>query len=93
MLLIIIMDQALAILDYNKDNVINLEDVYDFIIQKMKLVKKTSKNMSGKQKKYIVMSEIEKVYGSIVLNEFKEMISEFIDFYYRRFMNKCFKCL
>lgn len=86
------MDQALKILDYNKDNVINLEDLYDFIIDKMKLVKKT-KNMSGKQKKYMVMSEIEKVYGSIVLNEFKEMISEFIDFYYRRFMKKCFKCL
>lgn len=86
------MDQALKILDYNKNGTIDLQDVYDFIIDKMKLVKKT-KNMSGKQKKYMVMSEIEKVYGSIVLNEFKEMISEFIDFYYRRFMKKCFKCL
>lgn len=92
MLLIIIMEEAFKILDHNKDGIINLDDIFDFIASKMKLVKK-DKKLSGLQKKLLVLNEIENVYGTMVLNEFKEMISEFIEFYYRQFMKKCFKCL
>jgi len=84
------MEEALEILDTNQNGKIDVKEIFDFIVEKMKAVNKI-KNMSGKQKKYRVMSDIEILFGSDVLESFKEMIGEFIDFYYRKFMKKCVK--
>jgi Ca2+-binding EF-hand superfamily protein len=84
------MEKALEILDTNQNGKIDVKEIFDYIVEKMKAVNKI-KNMSGKQKKYRVMSDIEILFGSDILESFKEMIGEFIDFYYRKFMKKCSK--
>ena len=84
------MEKALKILDTNQNGKIDVKEIFDYIVEKMKAVNKI-KNMSGKQKKYRVMSDIEIIFGSDVLESFKEIIMEFIDFYYRKFMKKCVK--
>ena len=85
------MEEVLNILDYNKDGTIDLQDVYDFIIDKMKLVKK--KNLSGREKRELVLTEIEKIFGTEVMDKYRPILVEFINFYFRKVMRKCFKCL
>lgn len=85
------MEEVLNILDYNKDGKVDIEDLYDFIIKKMKIVKK--KNLSGREKRELVLDEIEKIFGTEVMDTYKPILVEFINFYFRKVMRKCFKCL
>ena len=86
------MEEVLKILDYNHDGKIDIDDIFDYIINKMKIVKK-KKNMTGDEKRNLVLEEIKRVYGQEILEKFKPILIEFVNFYFRRYMKKCFKCL
>ena len=84
------MEEVIKMVDVNGDGKIDIKDIFEIIVVNMKKLKK-NKELSGLQKKLTILNDIEIIFGSEVVNKYKEMIFEFINFYYSKFMKKCIK--
>jgi len=80
------------VFDFDGNGKVDVEDLFHFIVIKMKLVKK-DKKLTGDEKRQLVIQEIERIFGSSVIETFKPIIEEFIRYHFNKYMRKCFKCI
>jgi len=83
------MEEAFGLMDYNKDGRIDFDDILDVILDLMK--KKRKEKLTGPQKKQLVFQELEIMFGSEILANFKPILNQFVDFCYKKFIKKCSK--
>ena len=86
------MEEVLNILDHDQNGKIDIEDLFNFVVVKMKLVKK-DKKLTGDEKKYLVLNEIERIFGTEVIDKYKPVIEEFIRYHFNKYMKKCSKLI
>jgi hypothetical protein len=78
-------------LDYNKDNKINYEDIFDLVFDLMKEQKK-NKLLSGADKKLNVLNLLKVAIGHEVFERYYPIIEKSIDFIHKHLIkSKCGK--
>lgn len=83
------MEEAFGLMDYNKDGKIDFDDILDVTLDLMK--KKRKDKLTGPQKKQLVFQELEIMFESEILEKFKPILNQFVDFCYKKFIKKCSK--
>ena len=78
------------VFDFDCNGKVDIEDLFHFIVIKMKLVKK-DKKLTGDEKRHLVIQEIERIFGSSIIETFKPVIEEFIRYHFNKYMKKCSK--
>jgi len=78
-------------LDYNKDNKIDTDDIFDLVFDLMKQQKK-NKLLSGSDKKLNVLNILKVSIGSETFERYYPMIDKSIDFIHKKLLkSKCGK--